>query len=136
MGTITLKGWAFVPGPAVATVVPFSSTDVYDIATYAISAVAGAFLEIPGFRLVHPPMPTWYEWEARWERDNRALALRMSQFEDPNHSWGGSEFSAVCEPFDILAILRAIHQKFPRVWLHNAECEVHSPDSFSRLYAS
>lgn len=136
MAAVELKGWSFIPGPKVARAIPALSTDIRDIALYPIAAVAAAFLEIPGFHLLHPAEPTWYDWKSRWERESHQLFLGMSQFEDPVRSWGGSEFSALCEVSDVLSIWRTIQKRFPRVWLHNQDCEIHSPESFARLYAS
>src|ERR1700733_10499881 len=130
MTAVSLEGWAFIPGPAVAGVVPFLSTEVANIALYPVAAVASAFLQIPGFRLVQPANPTWYDWKSRWDRESHYLLLGMSQFEDDERSWGGSGFSAVCEVSDILTILSVIQKQLPQVWLHNDECEIHSAESF------
>jgi hypothetical protein len=135
MAAISLDRWAFIPGPAATGTVPFLSTEVTDTALYPIAEVAEAFLQIPGFRLIHPAHPTWYDWKSCWERQSHHLLLGMSQFEDAERSWGGSEFAAVCEVSDVLAILRILQKRFPRVWLHNQDCEVHNAESFAQRYA-
>ena len=59
------SGWCLVPGP-VDFVEPEFSFDMQDpIAEYRASLVAEVALSIPGVRLNHSALPSWWDWRAR-----------------------------------------------------------------------
>ena len=130
---LTDNDWAFVPGPSEIPDAPQSSVNLQDVANYQPGAIAQAFLGCPGFSPMHAADPSWWEWRAGWERDRRFLLVDMTLFETDPVAWGGSGISGYCELDDLLALWRSLREKFPAIWLHNGNCEVHTPESFARL---
>lgn len=127
------QDWAFIPGPE--TDPPGNSLELHEIVEYAPERIAEVFLSYPGMRLVHPPEPTWWEWKARWEEQDRFIELEMSLFETEPVTWGGSGIRAHCTVQDVLKLWQAVKERCPAVWLHNSECAIHTPESFERLFA-
>jgi len=127
------QDWVFIPGPSEIPDPPASSLDWDEIATYPPQAIAQAFLAYPGFSLVHDANPSWWQWRAGWERGQSFLLFDMTLFETDPIAWGGSGVSGCCELDDLLSLWRALRERSPAVWLHNSECEIHTPDSFLRL---
>ncbi|HTO84158.1 MAG TPA: hypothetical protein VMQ73_18175 [Methylomirabilota bacterium] len=133
---LTENDWAFVPGPSEIPDAPQSSIDLQDVANYPADAIAQAFLGYPGFRLMHAADPTWWQWRAEWECDRGFLLVDMTLFETDPVAWGGSGISGFCELDDLLALWRDLREKFPAIWLHNGDCEIHTPESFARFVNS
>ena len=125
--------WAFIPGSREVQDPPASSVGLQDVATYPPQAIAQAFLAYPGFRLVHAPDPSWWQWQVGWERGRSLLVVGMTLFETDPVSWGGSHVSGTCELDDLVSLWHALRAQVPAVWLHNSACEIHTPDSFLHL---
>ena len=128
--------WAFVPGPLAIHDPPESSVDLQEVAMYPPDTVAQAFLGYPGFSLLHDADPSWWQWRAGWERGRSFLVVKMTLFETDPIAWGGSGVSGYCELDELLALWRTLSSQFPAMWLHNGDCEIHTPDSFLRLMNS
>jgi len=128
--------WAFIPGPSEIPDAPASSLDLQEIATYPPEAIARAFLAYPGFSLTQDADPSWWQWRAGWERGQSFLLVDMMLFETDPIAWGGSGVSGYCELDDLLSLWRALRERFPADWLHNSDCEIHTPDSFVQVIAS
>jgi len=133
---LTEQAWAFIPGPSEIPDPPASSLDRLEYAIYSPAAIAQAFLAYPDFSLMHDADPSWWQWRAGWERGQCFLLADMTLFETDPIAWGGSSVSGYCELDDLLSLWRALREEFPAVWLHNSECEIHTPESFSRLMTS
>jgi hypothetical protein len=133
---LTLEGWAFIPGPRHIADPPGNSIDLHDVASYDPGEVADSLLTYPGCRLLHPASPTWWEWRAEWTDGDRFIALGMSLFETAPPTWGGSEVEALCRLEDIMGLWFSLRSRFSAAWLHNAACEVHTPESFCRSFAA
>ena len=101
---ITLKGWAFIPGPLVISAAPEDSTNLQEVAEYSPGEIAKTFLAFPGLRLMHPPEPTWWQWKAQWQQDQRSIAVSMALFETEPESWGGSVLDGRCLLVDIMEL--------------------------------
>ncbi len=127
---------AFIPGPSEILDAPASSLDLQEIASYPPEAIAQAFLAYPGFSLMQDADPPWWQWRAGWERGQRFLLVDMTLFETDPIAWGGSHVFGYCELDDLLSLWRALRERFPAVWRHNSDCEIHTPDSFLRLMTS
>lgn len=128
--------WAFIPGPREILDPPASSVGLQEVAMYPPDVIAQAFLAYPGFSLVHDANPSWRQWQAGWEHGQSFLFVGMTLFETDPVGWGGSPVFGACRLDDLLALWRALHGRFPAIWLHNSNCEIHTPDSFSRLMTS
>jgi hypothetical protein len=129
---LELREWSFIPGPL--TRPPESSLELHDLVGYAPESVAEAFLSYPGMQLLHPADPSWWEWKARWGRDERFIELDMSLFETEPVTWGGSTITAHCSLDDLMRLWEAVRTRCQAVWLHNGDCEIHTPDSLRRLF--
>jgi hypothetical protein len=125
--------WAFIPGPSAIHDPPESSVDLQEVATYPPDTVAEAFLGFPGFRLLHDADPSWRQWRAGWERGRSFLVVEMTLFETTPIAWGGSGVSGYCALEELLALWQALREQFSAMWLHNSQCEIHTPESFMRL---
>lgn len=132
MSLVALEHWAFIPGPRSIPTPPISSVSLQEIATYEPRAIAEFFLSYPGFRLLHPAEPSWWQWRAAWESTTDFISVNITLFDDPEQSWGGSYLEALCQLDDVLELWRKMRERFPAVWLHNAACEIHTPESFRR----
>lgn len=132
MGLIDLGNWSLIPGPLAEP--PESSVDLDDITEYPPDVVAEAILAFPGMRLQHPAEPTWWEWAARWDHNERwisVVGLTLFDIEPP--AWGGSGLDGRCELADILGFWATVRSRVPACWMHNSLCEIHSPESFARV---
>jgi hypothetical protein len=125
--------WAFVPGPSEIQDPPESSVDLQEVAMYPPDTVAQAFLGYPGFMLLHDAVPSWWQWRAGWERGRSSLVVEMTLFETDPIAWGGSGVSGYCTLEELLALWHALREQFSAMWLHNGDCEIHTPESFMRL---
>jgi hypothetical protein len=132
MSLVTLEGWSFIPGPRTIPTPPISSLSLQEIASYMPWAIAEFFLSYPGFRLLHPAEPSWWQWKAAWESATGFISVNMTLFDNPERSWGGSDLKALCQVDDLLELWRKMRERFPAVWLHNTDCEIHTPESFQR----
>lgn len=134
MRLIHLNDWDLSPGPL--TNPPKYSFDLNHSVDYPPEVVADATLNFPGMRLVHEAEPTWWEWVARWERDQRWIEVGFSLSEPPEPDepcWQGSGLRGACELPDILGLWFTIRSTVPACWMHNSNCEIHSPESFAEL---
>jgi hypothetical protein len=58
-------------------------------------------LSIPGVRLTHSALPSWWDWRARWTGDGGSyIDLAMTLFDDDVDppSFGGFNVTADCRP--------------------------------------
>lgn len=129
-----LDDWAFIPGPAADP--PQSSLHLYDLTDYPPEVVAEAVLSFPNMLLQNPANGDWWQWEAKWRQDNRYIRVGMSLFETIPVSWGGSPLHGYCEMSDIITLWEMIRVGCPGIWMHNSNCEIHTPESFIRLFLS
>src|SRR5262249_59458113 len=89
-------------------------------------------LDYPGFTLHHAAEPTWWEWSAGWSRCNSFVILDMTLFDAPI-AWGGSNIVGYCALDELLSMWHALRKSLPALWMHNDDCEMHSPESVARL---
>ena len=129
MARISLGDWCLIPGPLENP--PPSSVALDQGVDYPPEVVAETFLAFPGMRLVHDAEPTWWDWKARWQSGGSLIEVDMSLFETDAPTWGGSLARGDCELEDFLAFVHHVRQRLPGDWLHNSECEIHSPESFA-----
>jgi hypothetical protein len=133
MSLVTLEDWAFIPGPRDIPAPPISSVTLREeIGSYRPGAIAAFFLSYPGFRLLHPAEPSWWQWKAAWESPSGFISVSMTLFDDAEKTWGGSDLKVRCHSDDLLELWRKMRERFPAVWLHNPDCEIHTPESFRR----
>jgi len=130
MTSVSLQSWSLIPGPASDP--PASSLDLGDVIHYPPETVARTLLAFPGMRLVHLPEPTWWDWGARWEEGSRWIEVTLTLFESEPPSWGGSDLRGECDLQDILRLWAHLRTSVPSSWMHNADCEIHTPESFGR----
>jgi hypothetical protein len=128
MTQIDLSSWSLVPGPEFDP--PPDSLGQYEVAQYSPDDIAAAILLITGFGLQHPAEPTWWEWKARWDYSKRWIEVGMTLFDVEPLAWGGSPLSGKCMLSDIMRLWLTLRTQFPAVWMHNAQCEFHTPESF------
>ncbi len=136
MGSLRLQGWSLIPGPHQIAHPPSNSIDLHDIASYDPGEIADCLLGYPGCRLLHPAEPTWWEWRAEWRVADRFIDLAMTLFDERGSSWGGSPIDVHCDAEDLMALWASLRERFPAVWLHNEDCEIHTPHSFRRLFGA
>lgn len=132
MHIVDLNEWSLIPGPLVNP--PSSSLRLQDLIEYSPGSLAEAILEFPGMVLQHPAEPSWWSWSAGWEESDRLIGLGMSLFETDPESWGGCPLHGICDLSDILSLWKFIRRRCPAVWMHNSNCEIHTPESFTRLF--
>jgi hypothetical protein len=138
MNTIRFQAkgsWSIIPGPA-ELAQPMCSQDLQDIKVFSPASVAESFLAFPGVRLVHPPIPSWREWRARWESGCNFIEVGMTLFEDEQQSWGGSPITAECSLDNIEALWLHLQARHRGVWLHDPDCTIHTHDSFRQTMAA
>lgn len=127
--TFSLDQWSIVPGPA-SIQPPFQSTQVGAIEEYSPEVVAETILAIPGAELIQPAEPDWWSWMARWSSNESYIDLTMTLFDTLPMLWGGFKLAGPAGPQDLLELYIQLHAALPATWLHNAECELHSAESF------
>jgi hypothetical protein len=77
------SGWCLVTGPVDFVEPEFSFDMQGPIAEYRASLVAVAALSIPGVRLTHSALPSWWDWRASWTGDGGSyIDLAMTLFDD------------------------------------------------------
>lgn len=133
---LDLTELSFVAGPLILPN-DFSSVDLRDGAVYSPEAIAQAFLAVPGCRLLQAPDASWQQWRARWESGQRWIevdlaACPVAPEEAASHAflWGGSGVKTHCLLADLLTFWKAIQDRCPAVWLHDAETRMWSPEAF------
>jgi hypothetical protein len=136
MATLVWKEWSFVPGPDTIVDPPGNSCELYDAADYRPADIARAILAYPGFQLLHPAVPSWWEWSAGWEAGDEMIDVSMTVNDAEPESWGGSGIDAICDVQRLIDLWQWLRVRFPCVWLHNGECEIHTPESFAVRYGS
>lgn len=87
-------------------------------------------LAVPGSELVHPAEPDWWSWVARWASNEEHIDLAMTLFDTAPRSWGGFTLGGRASAQALLTLYSHIHAALPGGWLHNAECELHTAESF------
>lgn len=127
--TFDLENWSLVPGPP-SIRPPFESTGLDVIEEYSPQGVAATVLAIPGVELIHPAEPDWWSWVARWASSEEHIDLAMTLFDTAPRSWGGFTLRGRAAAQALLTLYSHIHAALPATWLHNAECELHTAESF------
>jgi hypothetical protein len=127
--TFDLGEWSIVPGP-LSIRPPFDSSRLDVIEEYAPQVVAAAALAVPGTELIHLAEPDWWSWAARWSARDGHIDLAMTLFDTARRPWGGFKLAGTAGPRSLLEIYRRIHAVLPAAWLHNAESELHTAESF------
>jgi hypothetical protein len=122
--------WSLIPGPSQFDE-PFYSTAIADIVEYSPEQVARTILAVPGVKLRHAPVPTWWEWEAAWEHGSERIEIGMSLFDMEGSPWGGSPLRTSCTADALLALWLGIRSSLDAVWLHGPDCRVYTPASFA-----
>lgn len=130
---IDLSDWALVPGPAKNP--PTSSVVLSDLTLHSPGTIAEAILSFPGMEQKGSEGGDWWSWSASWQSGIRHISIGMTLFETDPVSWGGSPLSGTCELADILGLWKAIGMQCAGVWMHNTNCDIHTPDSFEQLFS-
>lgn len=125
--------FALIPGPK-SFGEPLHSTEVQDIEEYSPQEIAEAILGIENTHVVSSPEPSWWQWQARWEVEDRFISLDMTLFETEPPLWGGSGIVARCKFSEMLGLWQTIRGTHPAVWLHDSECRIWTPESFFEEY--
>ena len=128
-------GCSLIPGPRRFDE-PLYSTSLDEIVEYQPDGVARAILSFPGTTLRHPPEPSWWEWEAVWERGGGRIEIGMTLFDEGGGVWGGSPLRASCVVDDLLGLWLAVRDSHGAVWLHSPDCRVYTPASFAAEHAT
>lgn len=122
-------GYWLGPGP-LSIEEPFYSFEVREIAEYPPASVAAAILGVPGARELHPPTPSWWEWEAAWEHGDRQILMGDVHLFEESGCWAQLALTCDCRLGDVLMLWEAIRVRHPAVWLYGEDCRVFSPASF------
>jgi hypothetical protein len=122
-------GYMLAPGPLFFEE-PFYSFCVDEIAEYAPESIAAAILSLPGAKELHPPRPSWWEWEAAWEEGDRLIILDDNQLFEDTGFWAGVILKCDCRLGDLIALWEAVRTGHPAVWLYGDDCRVYTPESF------
>lgn len=134
MSLLDLQDWSLVPGPHDHA--PSSSLNLHEITLYAPELVAEAILALPGMKLAHRADPTWWDSSARWEQDGRWIEVGITLFDTIPPAWGGSGLEGICELADLLDLWAVVRSRVPASWMHNTNCDIHSPESFKQAAVS
>ncbi|CAN5899260.1 hypothetical protein BH23PLA1_BH23PLA1_08590 [soil metagenome] len=133
---------SLVPGPSAIDKEPAYSFDTQPIEVYNPEEFSGAVLDVPGVRLIHPALPAWDDWKARWETGNRFIeeaGIAACEVEPLDRSgiflaWGGSGLHARCRLADLLGFWAVIRASRPGVWLHDTDCRLWTPRSLAERF--
>jgi hypothetical protein len=109
---------------------PYYSFEVQEIAEYAPESIARAILSAPGARQLHPPVPSWWQWEAVWEQGDRQILMDDVCLFEETGCWAQLALTCDCQLGDVLALWEAVRVQHPAVWLYGEDCRVFSPASF------
>jgi hypothetical protein len=129
MTLITLKNWSLIPGPLANP--PKSSSALDDIVLYPPHVVANALIAVPGMRVKHAAEPSWGDLVLRWSEGDRWIEIGFTAFDGDPPAWGGSGLNGECDLADILEVWEAIRSMIPACWMHDMNCDIHSPESFA-----
>lgn len=122
-----------VPGP-LTLVEPAISFDTHEIVQYSPDRVAQTILSFPGVHLLKPASPSWWDWKARCEADEGYIEVCMTLFDTEPAVWGGSDLKINCSPKFLFDFWTHVRSVCPAGWLHDTECRLYSPESFSKHY--
>lgn len=90
----TKNGWALIPGPSTLSEL-VSSNDVQDI-EFTVCRLLGRVC--PGISWCAPsppPMPSQWEWLARWESGSDFIEIAMALFDEQTQSWADRVFGQI-----------------------------------------
>lgn len=132
MNTFVLNEWSFIPGPASNP--PGSSLNLHELIEYPPSTIAEVILAFPGTIEENRGSPTWWQWSARWQFETATIVIGMTLSDTNPVSWGGSPLQGNCTVDQILRLWESVRRICPGVWMHNEDCEIHTPQSFLDLF--
>jgi hypothetical protein len=127
-----LDDWSFIPGPEWDP--PTSSVSLQELVEYPPGDIAATILAYPGMKPRNLGTPSWWEWSATWRGGEETIDVGMSLFETEPASWGGSPLKGRCSVDRLLSLWEHIREQLSAVWLHNTDCEIHTPESFRQIY--
>jgi hypothetical protein len=133
MRKIDLDGWALIPGPESDP--PASSLTLSNLVEYPPEFVVEAILTaFPEIIVENSGEPSWLDWRAKWKVGDDQIEVGMSLLDTDPVSWGGSSLHGVCTASRFLEAWKKIRQRCPGVWMHNNDCEIHTPETFAELF--
>jgi hypothetical protein len=132
MRTFALNEWSLIPGPDSNP--PDSSLNLRDLIEYPPSTIAEAILALPGTIEENRGDPSWWQWSAKWQCETATVVIGMTLFDTDPVSWGGSPLQGHCSAEQILTLWESLRRTCPGVWMHNDDCEIHTPQSFKDLF--
>jgi hypothetical protein len=127
--------WSLIPGPAKLNQ-PLNSQDLQEIEQLSAERIAESFLSFRDMRLIHAAAPSWWEWRARWASAGDFIEIGMTLFGDETQSWGGSPITADCSAAHIDELWSQLRSRHRGIWLHDADCIIHTPESFRNTITS
>jgi hypothetical protein len=118
---------------------PAFSFEGHSLVLHPPAAISEAILAVPGSRLLQPAEPSWNAWKARWEQRERYIDLDINALEvEPGDcgglslAWENTALNTHCLLSDILMLWESVLSRCPGVWLHDLDCRLWSPGSFSK----
>jgi hypothetical protein len=124
--------YSFIPGPAKDP--PADSLGLHEITLYSPEVVADAFLSCRGMRMIRAADPSWWDWAARWECEDRFIEVGMALFDTEPVAWGGSGIVSRCGADELLTLWEGVRRRCPAVWLHSSACEILTPQTFRERF--
>ncbi len=130
--------YALVPGPLVLRepVLSFELRDDFEL--YPPVEFCHAVTSLPGVSAIGDPEDDWYSWTARWSEGDRSIEMEMAGPLEPDNAhlreaWGGTALILNCRLSDLLTLWKAIRTRLPACWLHDADCNMFSPERFEAI---
>lgn len=118
----------------------YSFADNWTSILYTPDEIKSAIISVRGMHVCPQPNRLG-NWEACWREGERYIAIDVLEcdIDADNESrpginvyWGGSLLRTHCFLADILFVWNSIRRICPAVWMHNTDCRLYSPASFTR----
>jgi hypothetical protein len=119
----------------------FTSQELFEISHHPAREVIRFFSSLPGASITRQDRlnreESYYNWEWRWQQDNRYLIIGMTLLNGlENPVWGGSPLKGMCLFTDLQNLWQRFHQTFPGTWLHDeGDLEMLTPQRLMEKHA-
>jgi hypothetical protein len=143
---ISGENLSMVPGPGDLHA-PMPSISVEEVAQYfardiveTLKSIENVVIEEDGTRSASRQRSIrtfdWWEIRWRWSVVDDSIAGDFTLLEDGDDPlWGGSNLRLECTCRELLLFWQAIRRRHPAIYLHDADCLLHTPESFIEKFA-
>ncbi|HOJ76827.1 MAG TPA: hypothetical protein PLZ08_03295 [Bacillota bacterium] len=134
---VSEKLLSIIPGPETVEWAEDSQM-LFDIAEYPLEEIRNLFNNLENTKLIKDGRGDWYNYLWEWQKGQSIIRFDFSTMFDIEGNetlWGGSSLYTDCLFSDLIDFWLNLRRFCPRIWLHDWQCNIYSPNAFIREYA-